>query len=87
MAMWKRQYISKGWRATLIKSMLSSSPIYFMSIFQVPRLVRLRLEQIQRYFLWGGGCLEKKNSPSALSNNALKQVGWRIGSEGFGLLE
>ena len=60
LAMWKRQYISKGWRATLIKIMLSSLPIYFMYIFQVPRPVRLRLEQIQRYFLWGGGCLEKK---------------------------
>ena len=30
---------------------------------------------------------EKKNSSSALGNNVLKQVGWRIGSEGFGLLE
>ena len=26
----------------------------------IPRTVRLRLEQIQRYFLWGGGALERK---------------------------
>ena len=38
--MWKRQYISKGGRATLIKSMLSSL-----------LLVRLRLEQILEKFL------------------------------------
>ena len=60
LALWKRQYISKGGRITLIRSTLSSLPIYFMSLFRMPRRVRLRLEQIQRGFLWGGGNLEKK---------------------------
>ena len=58
--MWKRQYISKGGRITLIRSTLSNLPIYFMSIFQIPRAVRIRLEKIQRDFLWGGGALEQK---------------------------
>ena len=31
-----------------------------MSIFQLPRAVRMRLENIQRDFLWGGGALEQK---------------------------
>ena len=57
LAMWKRQYISKGGRLTLIQSTLSSMPIYFMSFFCMPRKVRLRLEKIQRDFLWGGGAL------------------------------
>ena len=60
LAMWKRQYISKGGRTTLICSTLSNLPIYFMSIFQLPRAVRMRVEQIQRDFLWGGGALEQK---------------------------
>ena len=34
--------------------------IYFMSLLRIPRVVRLRLEQIQRDFLWGGGALEWK---------------------------
>ena len=55
LAMWKRQYISKGGRLTLIRSTLSSMPIYFMSLFCLLRKVRLRLEKIQRDFLWGGG--------------------------------
>ena len=60
LAIWKKQYISKGRRLTLIKSTLASLPIYFMSLFWMPRRVRLRLEKIQRDFWWGGGALEKK---------------------------
>ena len=43
LAMWKRQYISKGGRITLIRSTFSNFSIYFMSIFQLPRVVRMRL--------------------------------------------
>ena len=32
-----------------------------MSLMRMPRVVRLRLEQIQGDFLWGGGALEKKS--------------------------
>ena len=38
---WKLQYISKGGRATLIRSFLSSLPIYHLSLFRAPlRCVR-----------------------------------------------
>ena len=52
--LWKRQYISKGGRITLIKSTLASMPIYQMSIFRMPKIVARRLEKVQRDFLWGG---------------------------------
>ena len=45
---------------TLIRSTLSSMPIYLMSLLRIPRVVSLRLEKIQRDFLWGGGALERK---------------------------
>ena len=60
LASWKRQYISKGGRLTLIQSTLSNLPIYFLSLIRVPRVVCARLEKIQRGFLWGGGSLERK---------------------------
>ena len=60
LASWKRQYISKGERLTLIRSTLSSLPIYFLSLFRIPRVVCARLEKIQRDFLWGGRNLERK---------------------------
>ena len=44
LAMWKRQYLSKGGRATLIRSTLSNLLIYFMSLLKLPSSVRRRLE-------------------------------------------
>ena len=60
LALWKRQYISKGGRITLIQSTLSNMPIYLMSLFCMPKSVIKRLEKIKRDFLWGGGNLERK---------------------------
>ena len=42
LALWIKQYISKGGRLTLLRSTLSSLPIYFMSLFRLPRKVLLR---------------------------------------------
>ena len=50
---WKRLYLSKGGRLTLLKSTLSSLPTYFLSLFTIPKAVVSRLERIQRNFLWG----------------------------------
>ena len=50
---WKRLYLSKGGRLTLLKSTLSSLPTYYLSLFTIPVAVADRLECIQRNFLWG----------------------------------
>jgi hypothetical protein len=39
LASWKRMYLSKGGRATLIKSTLSNLPTYFLSLFPIPTSV------------------------------------------------
>ena len=44
----------------LIRSTLAILPIYFMSLFPIPRSVKMRIERIQRNFLWGGGVLERR---------------------------
>ena len=53
LATWKKQYLSKGGRLTLIKCTLSYLPIYFMLLFVIPKKMSVRLERIQREFLWG----------------------------------
>ena len=50
---WKRLYLSKGGRLTLLRSTLSSLPMYFLSLFTIPKAVAARMESIQRNFLWG----------------------------------
>ena len=50
---WKQLYLSKGGRLTLLKSTLSSLPTYYLSLFTIPKAMAIRLECIQRNFLWG----------------------------------
>jgi len=51
LASWKRIYLSKGSRVTLIKSTLSNLPTYFLSLFLIPTSVANRIEKLQRDFL------------------------------------
>ena len=43
---WKRLYLSKGGRHTLLKSTLSSLPTYYLSLFVISVVVVDRLERI-----------------------------------------
>ena len=51
---WKKLYLSKGGRLTLIKSTLSNLPTYFLSLFLNPVSVANKLEKLQRDFQRGG---------------------------------
>ncbi|GKD85569.1 RNA-directed DNA polymerase, eukaryota, partial [Tanacetum coccineum] len=47
---WKLKSLSIGGRLTLIKSVLSSLPLYYMSSFKVPKGVLSKMESIRRNF-------------------------------------
>ena len=57
---WKANYLSLGGRVTLIRSVLSSLPNYYISIFKCPASIAIRIEKLQRDFLCNGGNTEKK---------------------------
>ena len=40
---WKRLYLSKGGRLTLLRSTVSSLPMYFLSLFTIPKAMAARL--------------------------------------------
>ncbi|RVW44014.1 hypothetical protein CK203_074973 [Vitis vinifera] len=46
LAMWKRQFISKGGRIALIRNTLSSMPIYLMSLLRIPRVDGLGVRRL-----------------------------------------
>ncbi|GJV68190.1 hypothetical protein Tco_1483699 [Tanacetum coccineum] len=57
---WKMKTLSIGGRMTLIKSVLSSLPIYHMSIYKVPKKIVNSLESIRCHFFNGVDHLSKK---------------------------
>ncbi|GJU45999.1 RNA-directed DNA polymerase, eukaryota [Tanacetum coccineum] len=50
---WKARSLLIGGRLTLIKSILGSIPIYFLSLFKAPLKVINILESFRRHFFWG----------------------------------
>ncbi|KAL4296867.1 hypothetical protein GQ457_12G029750 [Hibiscus cannabinus] len=50
---WKGKLLSFGGRITLLRSVFSNLPVYFMSLFQVPAGVAESLNKIMANFLWG----------------------------------
>lgn len=49
---WKGRRLSLGGRITLLRSVLSSIPLYYLSLFRIVRKVPKILIGIQRSFLW-----------------------------------
>ena len=60
LAKWKQRHLSFGGRMALIKSILTSIPIYFLSFFRVPNKIAEKMVKIHRRFLWGGGLEQRK---------------------------
>ncbi|GKV16979.1 hypothetical protein SLEP1_g27539 [Rubroshorea leprosula] len=54
LASWKGRYLSLGGRITLINSVLSSLPVFWMSMYVIPKGTIFLLDKIRRKFLWGG---------------------------------
>lgn len=53
LAGWKRHFLSKGGRLTLIKSTSANLPIFCLSVLSTPTKIAKKLESIQCRFLWG----------------------------------
>ncbi|KAL4295459.1 hypothetical protein GQ457_12G031020 [Hibiscus cannabinus] len=51
---WKSHLLSFGGRICLVKSVLSSLSVYFMSLFRMPVAVTKRITGMVSNFLWGG---------------------------------
>ncbi|GMI67424.1 hypothetical protein HRI_000411700 [Hibiscus trionum] len=53
LAGWKGRSLSFAGRVVLINSVLSALPLYFMSLFIIPKTVLKKIDRIRREFLWG----------------------------------
>ncbi|XP_028066481.1 uncharacterized protein LOC114269378 [Camellia sinensis] len=57
---WKRKLLSYVGRLTVIKAVLGNLPIYFLSLFRMPKSVVKALDKLQSSFLWGGNVNKRK---------------------------
>jgi hypothetical protein len=51
---WKAAKLSTGGRLLLINAVLAAIPVYFMSMFMLPKWVIQKIDKIRRRFLWHG---------------------------------
>ena len=52
LALWKAKLLSRAGRLVLIKSVLNNLPLYYLSIFKMPKTVALKIIKLQRSFFW-----------------------------------
>jgi len=55
LASWNNNLLSSGGRLVLLKSVMSSLPVYFLSFFKAPAGIISSIESIFKSFFWGGG--------------------------------
>ncbi|GJR35218.1 hypothetical protein Tco_1210902 [Tanacetum coccineum] len=87
---WKASLLSIGGRLTLIKCVLGSLMIYYMSIFKSPEMVIKELERLRASFFWGVNENKKKHVWVKWSNvlASFNKGGLGVGSlKGFNVIK
>ena len=54
LASWKASCLSRAGKLILIKAVLNNLPVYYLSMFRIPKRVAKEINKIQRNFLWNG---------------------------------
>src|SRR4051812_31440764 len=57
---WKGRFLSFGGRITLLKSVLSTLSIFYLSFYKAPKKIIGEINKLQSNFLWGGSEEKKK---------------------------
>jgi len=67
LSVWKERFLSMAGRICVIKSILTTVPLYYLSLFKAPDSVCKSITSIQRRFLWGWG----------KENKSISWVSWK----------
>ena len=63
---WKGEMLSSAGRETLVKSVLTSQPIYHLTVFPTQKWLIKQIDRMRRSFLWRGDEPEKVNGGHCL---------------------
>ncbi|XP_050207305.1 uncharacterized protein LOC126656744 [Mercurialis annua] len=72
-ALWKGSLLSPAGRLVLLKSVLFSVPVYYMSVFRMPTSIQNIMESRMKRFLWKGD----------VSSRALCKISWKVICQDF----
>ncbi|XP_016177702.1 uncharacterized protein LOC107619990 [Arachis ipaensis] len=81
LSLWKAKVLNKAGKLVLIKSVLNSLPIYYLSLYKMPKAVADKLIALQRRFLW---CKEDGNNGILLVKWEMVQAPKKAGGLGVG---
>jgi len=76
---WQSRFLSFGGRLVLLKSVLTSLPVYALSFFKAPSGIISSLESMFNNFFWGGSEDNRKISWIAWSSVCLSKEGGGLG--------
>ncbi|XP_072076837.1 uncharacterized protein [Arachis hypogaea] len=82
LSLWKAKVLNKAGKLILIKSVLNSLPIYYLSLYKMPKAVANKLIVLQRSFMW---CKEDGNYGIPLVKWELVQAPKKVGGLGLGM--
>ncbi|XP_057746334.1 uncharacterized protein LOC130965582 [Arachis stenosperma] len=81
LSLWKAKVLNKAGKLVLIKSVLNSLPMYYLSLYKMPKAVADKLIALQRQFLW---CKEDGTYGIPLVKWELVQAPKKVGGLGVG---
>ncbi|XP_016168179.1 uncharacterized protein LOC107610679 [Arachis ipaensis] len=81
LSLWKAKLLNKAGKLVLIKSVLNSLPVYYLSLFKLPKAVAEKLISLQRRFLWSK---EDGSNGMALVKWEVVQTPKKLGGLGVG---
>ncbi|XP_016165058.1 uncharacterized protein LOC107607644 [Arachis ipaensis] len=81
LSLWKAKVLNKAGKLVLIKSVLNSLPVYYLSLFKMPKAVAEKLISLQRRFLWS---TEEGRNGMALVKWEVVQAPKKLGGLGVG---
>ncbi|XP_016206095.1 uncharacterized protein LOC107646423 [Arachis ipaensis] len=81
LGLWKAKVLNKAGKLVFIKSVLNSLPVYYLSLYKMPKAVAEKLISLQRSFLWSK---EDGRNGMALVRWDLVQAPKKLGGLGVG---
>ncbi|KAJ1692355.1 hypothetical protein LUZ63_009053 [Rhynchospora breviuscula] len=83
---WKSALLSRAGRLVLANAVLSSIPVFYMSVFRLPKWVIKEIDKIRRQFIWGRNISSNNPSGRGMPLLAWDRVCLPKKAGGFGII-